>query len=60
MKLKVTDKEELMKIYLPYLRAIGRKMGVKKPEIIWTFFCKAGLTYAGDRSAVEFPLDVGS
>jgi len=35
-------------------------MGVKKPEIIWTFFCKAGLTYAGDRSAVEFPLDVGS
>ena len=38
----------------------GRKMGVKKPEIIWTFFCKAGLTYAGDRSAVEFPLDVGS
>ncbi len=31
MKLKVTDKEELMKIYLPYLRAIGRKMGVKSP-----------------------------
>lgn len=35
-------------------------MGVKKAEIIWTFFCKAGLTYTGDRSAVEFPLDVGS
>lgn len=31
MKLKITDKNELMKIYLPYLRAIGRKIGVKSP-----------------------------
>ena len=31
MKLKITDREELLKLYLPYLRAIGRKIGVKSP-----------------------------
>ena len=38
----------------------GRKIGAKKPEVIWTFFCKAGPTYAGERPEVDFPLDIGS